>query len=176
MTEMTQAGAFNAHPADLIAAITGSERVTLGAFGAPPMPPSWLRPSMRFVGVNESPSAAIQFVQERHRALFYVRLLIGMCLLAAGLSAGIWLSTYLTPRAPATLVDRVGAWSVVSIESDAIIIQSAKVRTAIKTGTRLPNGELLVATRPPQRAYITDKATVMVNADPRLVDAPGSSK
>lgn len=158
MTEMTAAGKLTAHPSDLVAAIYGSNNVTLSGFGAEAMPHSWVRPGLRFVSVHDSVAAA---VLNRSQTLRWIRGAIALLLLVCGISLGLWFGAY-TPQE----VDKsLGAWSVLDITTEGVTIRQSNTSVLIKPGALLPNGEKLVSTAPPQRAYITDKATTIINAD-----------
>lgn len=156
MNEMTKQGA-SAHPADLIAAINGADKITLGGFGVPPMPHSWLRPGLRFVSAHESPVAAVATAHTQHRVQILIRWATAVLLLAFGLGAGFWGGTF-TVEGPSQ------SWSVVQVEASGVVIrQSSGTEAFVKSGSKLPNGDLLKETNPAQRAYVTDKAAIMIN-------------
>lgn len=158
MTEMTAAGKLSAHPSDLVSAICGSDTVTMGGFGAEAMPHSWVRPGLRFVSVHDSVAAA---VLNRSQTLRWIRAAIAFLLLVCGISLGLWLGAYTPDEGTKSL----GPWSVHDITTEGVTIVMFNTKILIKPGSQLPNGEKLVSTAPPQRAYITDKSTTIINAD-----------
>lgn len=167
MAEMTKPVAFNAHPVDLIIAMLGDEKVTLGGFGAEAMPYSWVRPELRFVSADETPAAAIQFVEQRQRSMTIIRVVTLIVLLIAGISFGVWFGSSQNAPEPMaqTLIPVPVLWTVTSVEMSGVTIrlENNKALAEVKLGSKLPNGEVLVSTIPQSQVYVTDKATTMIN-------------
>lgn len=166
-TETTTIGATNAHPVDLVEAIHGGEKVTLCGFGAEPMPNTFVRAALRFVSADETPAAAIQFVRERQRSLAIIRGSVWALMFVSGIGLGIWINSFLTTD-PVYAQEVAGAWSVVSVNEDGLVIRAtdSNEQTKIQISAKLPNGEVLLSTIPARRAYMTNKSTIMLNPEP----------
>lgn len=154
------------NPTRLVAAIVGSETITLQGFGVPAMPPSLLRPGMLFVGVEESAAAAAELPIRARRITRMLHILIGVALGLTLVGGGYIASLVLSP--PKTVVQeaRLLSWHVSSVEQAQVIVEAQGQRLRTRIGARLPNGEVLIATHPERKAYTTNRGTMSLAAPP----------
>lgn len=167
----TQATVYDAHPAELVAAIQGGDILELGGFGAEPMPPSWLRPGLRFVAADGSPESARTEVRARSLHLRILRGLTLLMLLAAMLVTGLGIGAH-TQREAVVSPPASPSWSVIAVEEDGVVLRTEGVVSMVRTGQTLPNGEQLQALIPKRNAYVTNQSTVIVSQNHDIRSTP----
>jgi hypothetical protein len=171
--DIARAGPFaNNHPSDIVAAMYGSDVIRLAGFGAAPMPPLWLRPGLRFVSADSTPISAAHEVAARRRTLMGIYGATVTIGLTAAVFAGFSLGVAGRPDIPTS----GASWSVIAVEEPGVILRAEGAIALVRNGETLPNGEQLQATLPTQRAYITDKATVVVQDVKRPGPARATAK
>lgn len=157
----TASSLFDAHPADIVGILFGSETVVLSGFAAEPMPGTWLRPALRFVSADMSVDAGLrEQIKQRTRTL---RLLTGSTW-AVGLLGlvflGFLLGTYVRPDSTPPVADL--NWSVLRIEQQGVVVQFENTVFTVAPGQALPNGDVLQTVLPDRFAYTTERSTVVL--------------
>ncbi len=160
------------HPVDLVTAIVGSERVRLGGFEAEPMPQSFVRPGLIFVGADETPAMAVRAIRQRQRLQLVMRL--GMVLLAV--ISAFALALWVAPAQPGAVSLRQALsdsqvlaphWAVKDLAANGLWIEQDSgagrpQRRWVAVGSPLPNGDVLLVVVPDKRAYSTSTGTTVI--------------
>lgn len=188
MTQNTTV-APHAHPVDLIVALTGSERVSVIGFGAEPMPNSWVKAGVRFVGVEETPEGALSTLLEQNKKLKNIRSLIVAGVLVAGVAIGYLGATVSEKPQPAQPFNQITSWTPRSVVDSGVWIDTSSQikgkagvvredgKKLVAIGSKLPNGETLTSVLVDLQTYTTNSSTSMINnAQSRAAPAtPGAS-
>lgn len=153
-------------PTGIVAVMLGADFVTLSGFAAEPMPPSWTRPGVVHVAAPIASDALVNEVLGAKRRVRNVeRLAWALCALAA-LATGLAFNI-LGGQAPAAgPVSAHTGWQAVAVDASGVLIQSAENFYTVPVGSRLPNGERLLAVSPQRRAYTTQNATIILQGAP----------
>lgn len=150
------------HPSEIVSAILNSDTITLDGFSQDPMPGSWLRPALRFVpaDVSLADGGVDEELSARAQAIRWTRRGIGAAMLLALLSIAFWMGVATRP-AP---TEASSEWFVGGVGAQGVIVNSDSVALLVSPGEKLPNGEILQAVIPERSTYVTDHATVLVQA------------
>ena len=165
MTEIAKNESYSAHPSELVAILCGNEDVSLGGFGAAPMPKSWVRPGMRFVSAHETPASEALAAQHMGFLLLAIRFMTMGLLFFAGVGLGTWIGAYTPEKSSSQL------WFVAGIGINEVQVSMDDKKVSVLIGDNLPNGETILATMPDQRAYLTNKSTTVLNTEKNKSEA-----
>ena len=152
-------------PSDIVAALYGSDSVTLPGFGAPPLMPSWVRPGMQFLNAQATPSD-LEHSSQRRRRLMQAIAVVALVATHAGIGAvSAWWAG--SSGAPSSSSASAPLWRVVAVREDGLQVRiggDTSPVVLLKVGAVLPSGERLSATIPSRGAYVTDTATIVVRS------------
>jgi hypothetical protein len=153
----SQRSNIRATPTDIVAAMLGTPSVTLQGFESPPVMPAWLRPGMTFVAPNISTEDLGAEISERERKASLLRKLAYGQMALAMAAVTFWLGSHAFSSSVPT---PAAAWHVKAISDRGVEVQIGATVVLVQRGSKLPNGETLIATAPERRTYFTDTSTV----------------
>jgi hypothetical protein len=156
---------LRATPSDIVVAMLDGDTITLRGFDVEQMPAPWFRPGVRYVSASIAPDDLVREVVGATRARKWLERGAWILTLVAVLS--VWAATSALSGGPVPSHGLSAAWRVTHVESSALHVSSGQNTYLVPLGSRLPNGERLLATSPDRRAYTTDAGTTILQPQVR---------
>lgn len=155
----------DASACDVATALLGDPAIKLSGFSdKTARRSSWRHPAAPFVAAAKY-EEMLPVVQSKIR--FWSR--VGtmfiaasfLCVgLAGGIFAGVYAAEWMRPPPP-----NGGAWKMVAVLREGVVIQFGESRSLIPTGGRLPNGDQILSVSAQASTVITASATILVREE-----------
>lgn len=148
-------------PTDIVAAMIGASTVTLKGFDKPAMPPIWTRPGIVYVSAPIASDAVVQEVLGAKRKVRLIERASWVMLVVAIIALQYPIELLTSPAQPTAAIS-TNSWQITSVSEDGVVAKTGEHSYIVPVGSRLPNGERLLAVTPERNAYTTNSATVIL--------------
>lgn len=146
-------------PTDIVCALYGASSVTLSGFEKKPWPPVWTRPGLVYVSAPIASDAVVAEVLGAKRKIKWIERAAWLALIVGSMA----LQQILTMlSAPKEANINVQSWQITRVTNNGLIAKSGEQSYQITVGSRLPNGDRLLAVIPERNAYATQHSTVIL--------------